>query len=39
LAEVAARARDTKPPASVPFFKNNDEESLFLRLHGRPMTG
>ncbi|MBO9432059.1 MULTISPECIES: NUDIX hydrolase [unclassified Sulfitobacter] len=39
LAEVAARARDTSPPASVPFFKNNDEESLFLRLHGRPMTG
>jgi 8-oxo-dGTP pyrophosphatase MutT (NUDIX family) len=39
LAEVAARARDTNPPASVPFFKNNDEESLFLRLHGRPMTG
>lgn len=39
LAEVAARARDTGPPSSVPFFKNNDEESLFLRLHGRPMTG
>ena len=39
LAEVAARARDTNPPASVPFFKNNDEESPFLRLHGRPMTG
>ena len=39
LAEVAARARDTSPPASVPFFKNNDEESLFLRLHGRPMSG
>ncbi|MFG6592287.1 DNA mismatch repair protein MutT [Sulfitobacter sp. 1A12157] len=39
MAEVAARARDTSPPASVPFFKNNDEESLFLRLHGRPMTG
>lgn len=39
LAEITARARDTNPPASVPFFKNNDEESLFLRLHGRPMTG
>ena len=39
MAEVAARARETGPPASVPFFKNNDEESLFLRLHGRPMTG
>jgi len=38
LAEITARARDTNPPASVPFFKNNDEESLFLRLHGRPMT-
>ena len=34
LAEVEARARDMAPPASVPFFKNNDEESLFLRLRG-----
>ncbi len=34
LAEVEARARDLNPPASVPFFKNNDEESLFLRLRG-----
>ena len=34
LAEVEARAKDLSPPASVPFFKNNDEESLFLRLHG-----
>lgn len=34
LAEVEARARDLAPPASVPYFKNNDEESLFLRLHG-----
>ena len=40
LAEVAARARDTAPPASVPFFKNNEEESLFLRLKGiGPVTG
>jgi len=39
LAEVTARARDTKPPSSVPFFRNSDEESLFLRLHGRPMSG
>ena len=40
LAEVAARARETEPPASVPFFKNNEEESLFLRLKGiGPMTG
>lgn len=34
LAEVEARTRDLNPPASVPFFKNNDEESLFLRLRG-----
>lgn len=37
LAEVAARAADPNPPASVPFFRNDDEESLFLRLHGRPL--
>lgn len=35
LAEVAARTRDLSPPPSVPFFKNDDEESLFLRLRGR----
>ncbi|KEJ89238.1 NUDIX hydrolase [Sulfitobacter donghicola] len=34
LAEVEARARDLNPPESVPYFKNNDEESLFVRLHG-----
>lgn len=34
LAEIAARANDPAPPASVPFFRNNDEESLFLRLSG-----
>ncbi|MEP3443082.1 MAG: NUDIX hydrolase [Sulfitobacter sp.] len=34
LAEITARIRDPHPPASVPFFKNNDEESLFLRLRG-----
>ena len=41
LAEVEARARDLTPPDSVPFFKNNDEESLFLRLngHARPYNG
>jgi 8-oxo-dGTP pyrophosphatase MutT (NUDIX family) len=39
LAEVAARAADPAPPASVPFFRNGDEESLFLRLYGRPMPG
>lgn len=37
LAEVAARVHDTGPPASVPYFRNNDEESLFLRLRGYPM--
>ncbi|MEH6673464.1 MAG: NUDIX hydrolase [Sulfitobacter sp.] len=37
LAEVEARARQLEPPASVPYFKNNDEESLFLRLRGRPL--
>lgn len=40
LAEVAARARETEPPATVPFFKNSEEESLFLRLKGiGPVTG
>lgn len=34
LAEVAANARHDAPPASVPFFRNDDEESLFLRLRG-----
>ncbi|WP_135501444.1 NUDIX hydrolase [Roseovarius aestuariivivens] len=37
LAEVEARAHDPAPPASVPFFRNDDETSLFLRLNGRPM--
>lgn len=37
MAEIEARATDMNPPASVPFFKNNDEESLFLRLRGAPM--
>lgn len=37
LAEVAARVRDPEPPASVPYFRNNDEASLFLRLRGHPM--
>ncbi len=41
LAEVEARARDLNAPSSVPYFKNNDEESLFLRLKGnaRPYHG
>lgn len=33
LAEIA-QADPTQAPASVPFFKNNDEESLFQRLYG-----
>ncbi|MCX7566472.1 NUDIX hydrolase [Sulfitobacter sp. F26169L] len=41
LAEVEARARELEPPESVPYFKNNDEESLFLRLrgHATPYAG
>ena len=34
LAELEARVADPSPPDSVPFFKNNDEESLVLRLYG-----
>lgn len=37
LAEVVARATDESPPTSVPFFRNDDEQSLFLRLHGTEM--
>ncbi len=37
LAEIAARVAETSPPASVPFFLNNEEASLFLRLKGYPM--
>ena len=37
LAEVEGRITDPAPPESVPYFKNNDEASLFLRLHGQPM--
>ena len=37
LAEVAARATDQTPPSSVPFFRNDDEASLFLRLRGTEM--
>ena len=36
LAEVESRLRSVEPPSSVPFFKNNEEASLFLRLHGHP---
>lgn len=38
LSEIEARASDPAPPASVPYFRNNDEESLFLRLRGYPMS-
>jgi len=38
LSEIAARVHDRAPPPSVPFFKNNDEESLFLRLRGKPLA-
>ena len=37
LAEVEGRITDPAPPESVPYFKNNDEASLFLRLRGQPM--
>lgn len=37
LAEVAARVQDPEPPATVPFFRNTDEASLFLQLRGYPM--
>ena len=37
LAEIEGRVRDTTPPDSVPFYRNNDEERLFLRLKGYPM--
>jgi len=35
LAEVEARAHSVEPPQTVPFFKNSDEESLFLQLKGK----
>ena len=38
LAEIEARVADKSAPESVPFFRNDDEESLFLRLRGHPMT-
>lgn len=37
LAEIAARATQVEPPQSIPFFLNNEEASLFLRLRGYPM--
>ncbi|SIT85052.1 NUDIX hydrolase [Pontibaca methylaminivorans] len=36
LAEIAARLHDPGPPADVPFYRHDDEESHFLRLHGYP---
>lgn len=38
LSEIEARATDPEPPASVPYFRNNDEESLFIRLRGHAPT-
>ncbi|MDG1470433.1 MAG: NUDIX hydrolase [Ascidiaceihabitans sp.] len=38
LSEIEARATDPEPPQSVPFFRNNDEESLFIRLRGHAPT-
>ena len=38
LAEITALIATDAPPASVPFFKNDDEQSLFLRLKGTPQT-
>ena len=39
LAEISARVNDNTPPASVPFFKNDDENNAVLRLRGykRPL--
>lgn len=34
LAEITARLDQYEPPVSVPFFRNDDEESLFLQLYG-----
>ena len=36
LAEIGARVTEDTPPASVPFFNNDDEASLFQRLRGFP---
>ena len=38
MAEIAGRLDAPAPPDSVPFFKNNDEESQFLRLTGRAVS-
>ena len=33
----AVELSDLNPPTSVPYFRNNDEASLFLRLRGHAM--
>lgn len=38
LAEVEGQLPDLSAPASVPFFKNDDEVGWFKRLHGRTPT-
>lgn len=38
LSEIQSRVADPAAPQSVPYFKNNDEESLFLRLRGHLPT-
>ena len=38
LAEVKRHGDPSKAPATVPFYKNNDEENLFIQLHGHPST-
>ncbi|MAM62841.1 NUDIX hydrolase [Maritimibacter sp. UBA3975] len=39
LAEIAGRLPDLDAPPSVPYFKNDEEESLFLRLQGASPLG
>lgn len=39
LAEIAGRLPDLDAPDSVPFFRNKDESSLFLRLGGQSPLG
>lgn len=34
LAEIESRLHDSAPPASIPYFKNEDEQNLFVRLNG-----
>ena len=38
LAEVKRHGNPSKAPATVPFYKNNDEENLFIQLHGHSPT-